>query len=299
MSLNRDYHLEVPKEFDYQQNIDYLLRESNEVMYQIVEEQIIRVVEIDFLAVLVKISYKPRCLIVSVLNEVELNDFQGQQLVAYVRDFFDLSCDLAPFYQLAQKDPILKGVEEQFYGLRLMGVPDFFEAISWGILGQQITLGFAYTLKRRLVEKFGKKLVYQNQDYWAFPTAEVIANADFDELVALKLSRRKCEYLQEVARLIVSGHISKEFYLQLADAKAVEKAMTSIRGIGPWTANYVMMRCFRLGDAFPMADVGLLNALKVVQGLPDKPQQSALLPLKTRWGQWCGYSTFYLWRILY
>lgn len=299
MSLKEEYRLKVPREFDFQQNLNYLLRESNEVMYQIVDEQIIRVINIDKLAVLVRISYKARYLIISVLNEVVLKEEQTDKLLAYVTDFFDLTRDLAPFYQLAKDDPILKEVEQPFYGLRLMGVPDFFEAISWGILGQQITLGFAYTLKRRLVERFGEKLVYQGQDYWSFPTAEIIAAADVDDLLALKLSRRKCEYLQEVARLILNGQISKEFYLELADANAVEKSLTSIRGIGPWTANYVMMRCFRLGDAFPMADVGLLNALKVVLELSEKPQQSSLLPLKERWGQWCGYSTFYLWRLLY
>lgn len=299
MSESQEYHLEVPMEFDFQQNLNYLLRESNEVMYQIEGQKITRVVEIDNLLILIRLSYKETYLRISILNEVHLSEEQVAKLLIFVEDFFDLTRDLKPFYQLAKADPILKDVASQFYGLRLMGVPDFFEAISWGILGQQITLSFAYTLKRRLVERFGEKISYLGQVYWAFPTAAVIADADVVDLLALKLSRRKCEYLQEVARLILRGQISKEAYLSMADTETVEKAMTTIRGIGPWTANYVMMRCFRLGEAFPMADVGLLNALKAVQDLPEKPDQTSLLHLKKRWGQWCGYSTFYLWRLLY
>lgn len=297
--MAKSYRLAVPKEFDYQQNLNYLMRDANEVMYQIHEGGITRVIEVGDLPILVRVTFETGELVVTVLNEVTLSQEQVKGMLTYVEEFFDLTRNLRPFYQMTAKDPLLKGLETQFYGLRLMGVPDFFEAISWGILGQQITLRFAYTLKRRLVERFGEEVQHDGRTYWAFPTPQVIAEASFDELVALKLSRRKVEYLQDVARLIVSGEISKEHYLAMATAQEVEKAMTGIRGIGPWTANYVMMRCFRLGDAFPMADVGLLNALKVVQGLEEKPSLKSLLPLKARWDQWCGYSTFYLWRILY
>lgn len=293
------YTLPVPKEFDYQQNLAYLMRDSNEVMFQINDQKVRRVIEIDEQLLLVEIENKGCKLRISLLNEIELTEITVKKMLLFVSDFFDLERDLEPFYQLASDDQLLQGIEREFYGLRLIGVPDFFEAIAWGILGQQINLSFAYTLKRRLVETFSQKISYQGSDYWAFPKAEVIAEADQDALIALQISQRKAEYLQEVSRLIARGEISKEFYLALGDAVSVEKALTSIRGIGPWTANYVMMRCFRLGDAFPMADIGLLNALKSRQELPEKPKPQDLLPLKARWGNWCGYATFYLWRLLY
>src|SRR5690606_7969698 len=78
---------------------------------------------------------------------------QGRQAtVRYVIDWFDLETDLQPFYAMAASDPVLREVIEQHAGLRIMGMPDLFEAFVWAITGQQINLTFAYTLKRRLIE---------------------------------------------------------------------------------------------------------------------------------------------------
>lgn len=73
----------------------------------------------------------------------------------YVREWLDLDNDLRPFYEMAKKDNLLHNAVDEFYGPRNIGIPDLFEAIVWGILGQQINLACTYTLKRRMVEIFG------------------------------------------------------------------------------------------------------------------------------------------------
>lgn len=75
--------------------------------------------------------------------------------------------------------------------------------------------------------------------------------------------------------------------------------MTAYRGIGPWTANYVLMRCLRMGDAFPQADIGLLNGIKLLENRSDKPDKDYMARMKNRWGIWASYATFYIWRLLY
>ncbi|MBO0478687.1 DNA-3-methyladenine glycosylase 2 family protein [Vagococcus fluvialis] len=169
----------------------------------------------------------------------------------------------------------------KFYGLRLVGMPDFYEAITWGILGQQINLQFAYTLKRRFTEKFGEKVTYEELDYWIYPEAKRIAETTIEDLLELKLTLRKV------------------IFLSFEDAKTIEKEMIKIRGIGPWIANYVLMRCFRKNEAFPMADIGLLNGIKVIENLSEKPDTTKMLALKEDWGGWASYATFYIWRLLY
>ncbi|MCV5433224.1 DNA-3-methyladenine glycosidase II, partial [Escherichia coli] len=87
----------------------------------------------------------------------------------YVTEWFDLTTDLAPFYTLAKHDVLLQRPIEQYYGLRTLGIPDLFEALSWGIIGQQINLTYAYTLKRRLVEQFGSYVEWDDRKHWIFP----------------------------------------------------------------------------------------------------------------------------------
>ena len=200
---------------------------------------------------------------------------------------------------MAEHDILLKQAVTQFYGLRNMGIPDLFEALCWGILGQQINLSYAYTLKRRLVESFGRSMEWEGKRYWLFPNPEDIAQLTVEDLSELKMTVKKCEYLIGVAQLMVEGSLSKELLRSVGDFKVAEKMLTKIRGIGPWTANYVLMRCLRFSNSFPIDDVGLHNAIKHVLGTSRKPTKEEILKLAAPWKNWESYATFYLWRFLY
>ena len=217
----------------------------------------------------------------------------------YVRDWFDLDNDLKPFYEMAENDLLLQKAIDEFYGLRNVGIPDLFEALAWGILGQQINLTYAYTLKRRFVETFGRSIEWEGRQYWIFPEAKDIANLSVEDLAPLKMTIKKCEYLIGVAGLIVEGSLSKSIVMGTGDFKEAEKMLVKIRGIGPWTANYVLMRCLRFPNAFPIADVGLHNAIKHLTGAEEKPTKEEILKLAAPWKGWESYATFYLWRLLY
>ena len=127
-----------------------------------------------------------------------------------MRDWFDLDTDLKPYYEMAEKDPLLQQAVSEFYGLRNIGIPDLFEALCWGILGQQINLTYAYTLKRRFVETFGSSIEWEGQSYWIFPKPKDIAKLTVEDLAPLKMTVKKCEYLIGVAQLIADGSLSKE-----------------------------------------------------------------------------------------
>lgn len=290
----------VPKEFSFQQNISYLSRTDNECMYEVHPDHIIKAIPTGEEIILAKISES--------LNTHLLVEFPGHtvrsteqlrnKILRYIRDWLDLDTDLEAFYDMAKRDPLLQHAVREFYGLRSIGIPDFFEAICWGILGQQINLPFAYTLKRRFVETFGVSVEWEGRKFWAFPRPETIADLTVEDLIPLQISRRKSEYLITVARLIASGELRKEEIERAGDLESAEKRLTAIRGIGPWTANYVLMRCLRFPDAFPIADVGLQNAIKQALGSETKPTKEEILKLAAPWKNWEAYATFYLWRSL-
>lgn len=153
-----ELRIRAPKEFSFSENLKYLSRSSNECLFEIIDQKIYRALVVENETLLVEIS---------AMNETELiirfpgrtapMDNQVKDAVSqYIRHWFDLETNLLPFYELAQNDPLLQKPVRQFFGLRNIGIPDLFEAIAWGILGQQINLTYAYTLKRRLVEGFGE-----------------------------------------------------------------------------------------------------------------------------------------------
>lgn len=223
---------------------------------------------------------------------------QGKQaVVRYVTDWFDLETDLQPFYAMAARDPLLREVVEHHAGLRIMGMPDLFEAFVWAITGQQINLTFAYTLKRRLIEQFGTSHLVGGIEYWAFPSADTIASLQVEQLKKLQFSGRKAEYIIGIARELAEGRLAKDELLEKTEQQA-EKQLVAIRGVGPWSAHYVMMKCLRFNSAFPVSDVGLHNALKQQLGLEQKPAIAEIEKLAEPWAGWQAYATFYLWRVL-
>lgn len=297
-----DILLPVPTEFSFTENYNHLATATNEALYTLRGGKMYKAIAVGQQDTVVEISPQgDDHLRIRFMEEPDIDSPDLRAGVAqYVHDWFDLGTDLKPFYEMAQNDPLLKQAVVTFYGLRNMGIPDLYEAICWGILGQQINLGFAYTLKRRFVENFGRSIEREGETYWLFPTAERIAALTPDDLSAAGMTTvKKCEYLVDTAKLIAGGGLTKEQLLQAGGVKQAEKLLVQIRGIGPWTAHYVLMRCLRMPDAFPIDDVGLHLSIKHVLGLDAKPSKERILELSAGWTLWESYATFYLWRLLY
>ncbi len=294
-----EIRIECPDIFDYEQCLAYLKRDENEVLFDIVNDKIYRAIKIDDIKLLLSISYERHYLIVEILNDISISPENTERLVNFIEEWFDFSADLSLFYQYGRKNEILEPLINELYGLRLIRIPDFFEAISWGIIGQQINLTFAYQLKKRLVESYGEKMTFENKSYYIHPTVDVISKITVKELMDLKFSRRKAEYLIDVAKIIHSQMLTKDMLLNMEDKVEIEKTLVNIRGIGPWTAHYVMMRSIGVKNAFPIGDVGLQNALKAILNLEQKPSKEQMIVLNKGWEMWSSYATFYIWRAPY
>jgi DNA-3-methyladenine glycosylase II len=292
----------LPKEFNFEENINYLSRNDNECLFHIDNNRVSKAIQIGKETLLIEVSSEDEThqLIIRFFRESKPTCTTIRAEVArYVKEWFDLDRDIRPFYTMAKEDPLLGPAVDSFYGLRIIGIPDLFEALCWGILGQQINLTFAYTLKRRLVEKFGRSVVHNGITYWVFPSPGDIAELPVEELESLRMTKKKSEYLIGVAQLMVEGKLTKDQLLSLGSHKDAEKMLVKIRGIGPWTANYVLMRCLRYPAAFPIDDVGLHNAIKHQLGRDKKPTKDEIMKLALNWTNWESYATFYLWRYLY
>ena len=122
-------------------------------------------------------------------------------------------------------------------GLRMPLLPTGFDALCWGIIGQQINVKVATSLRRDLVELAGEKIGHMR----AHPTPEAVANIDIGALASRRYSRSKAQYLIDAGAAIASGKLDIE-NLGEGSAVAAEKALTAQRGIGIWTARYVLMR---------------------------------------------------------
>jgi AraC family transcriptional regulator of adaptative response / DNA-3-methyladenine glycosylase II len=179
-------------------------------------------------------------------------------------------------------------------GLRVPEVATAFEGLVWVVLGQQIQVSFAATLRARLIRLCG---LPAGEDMVAHPLpADVAALAPAD-LVRLSLSRRKAEYLIDAARAIAAGELDLEG-LRHEPVARVERTLAAVRGLGPWSVQYLAMRAYGLEDCVPAGDSGLATALQRFHGLDARPDARATVELMRPFAPHRSLATFHLWKTL-
>ena len=288
----------LPTIFNFQECLWFLDRGFDECLYTVGRSSVSRAVEVNGCRYILKIKQDKR-------SEVRLLVYgEANSLIHiagiqdYVDRWLDLRRDLSPFYQLIEAHPAFSYMTSSYYGLRMIGIPDLFEAICWCIIGQQINLKFAYTLKRRLVERYGTCIGIDGNDYWLFPTPTVLRYAEKETLRLLQFSKQKIAYLIQIAESFAEGRLSLDQCLISDDGDRQRGYLQSFRGIGPWTANYVMMKCLGRTDCVPWGDAGIQSALlhhKVISHRRDNVEIRAAFDAFRGWE---SYLTQYLWRSL-
>jgi DNA-3-methyladenine glycosylase II len=168
------------------------------------------------------------------------------------RKLLGLDFDLPPFYEFAQRDPVLARTVEAFEGFRPPLAPDPFEALVSSITAQQVSLHAAFAVRSRFVDRYGET----GEHAVAFPTRERVAEATEDELMLVGFSRRKAEYVLGLARAAIDFAALAE----LPDDE-VKTTLTALRGLGEWSADWFLARYLGRPHAWPAGDLGLRKAV--------------------------------------
>lgn len=190
-----------------------------------------------------------------------------------VRNLFDLDTNPQAVQAVLGGDPVLGPIMERLPGLRVPGTCDPFELTIRAILGQQVTVAGASTLAGRLVARLAEPAADLPAGLTHYPLERsALAAASADEIASCGIPRARAETIRNVAREV-----------DWQGRSALEQ-LRQIRGIGPWTIEYVAMRALRRPDAFPSTDLGLKKAAG-----PD------LEAMSRNWRPWRAYAAMYLW----
>lgn len=210
-----------------------------------------------------------------------------------VRRIFSTEHNLKKFRLQVAADTLMSELEISLRGLHMACWPDLFEALAISIILQQISTAAGWTLKRRLVEKFGETLTLRNETFYAFPRAETLARASTDDLRALGLSGSKAASIIELAQRVALGEFGEE-ELEGEDNEALIARLTQLRGIGRWTAEWALMLHFGRTDVFPAGDLALRGFVVKYynDGRPMTEREIRALA-KARWDSWASYAAVY------
>ena len=225
------------------------------------------------------------------LKGENLTDAHGEQAAAQVRWMLGTEQELASFYALAESDPALTDLARQVWGLHLPRTATLFESLTLAILGQQISASVARMMRMLLIERFGARAKFDGVTYYSFPTPEAILSSSPDELRTLKLTQRKAEYVHGIASAALEP--GWEELPALPDDEFVAR-LTSLRGVGKWTAQWALVRGLARPDALPLGDLALRRGVSRLWRDGDPVTDAEVEQLAERWRPWRSYATAYL-----
>jgi len=168
-----------------------------------------------------------------------------------------------------------------------------FEALVNGVACQQLSLTVGIHLLNRLTASHGRPAPGDPRAARAFPGPAALAALEPEELRRHGFSTTKARTIIETARVIASGDLDLEALHRLDDVAAVER-LTSLHGIGRWTAEYVLLRGLGRLHVFPGDDVGAQNKLKRVLEIETPLGYEAVRRLVSRWHPFAGVVYFHL-----
>jgi AraC family transcriptional regulator of adaptative response / DNA-3-methyladenine glycosylase II len=172
------------------------------------------------------------------------------------------------------------------------GTPDPWDALAWAIVGQQINLSFAFRLRRTLAELAGTPV---GDGLVAPPRAASVATIEPARLAERQFSRAKSRTLIGAARRVAEDALDLAALAE-GSATRARRALLALDGVGPWTANYVMMRGLGFRDCVPYGDTGVTSALERLFGLAERPDAATTRRLLQPFSPWRSLATFHLWQ---
>jgi len=216
-----------------------------------------------------------------VLNvNVTLDDSRGHdEIERQVRSMFVMPP--ASFAELISMDRAIGALNCHYPAVRSVRQANLFSALIRCISTQQVNLRWAATCRRRLAETFGR--LHNVGGHFVYSLDPVrLAGLEITDIRALQLTNRKAEYIINVARAIASGELTIAILAKLTDAEIIAR-LTAIRGIGVWTAEWILART--LGRPRVVAgDLGVRKAIGIAYSDGVMPPEAEVRRITAHWG---------------
>ncbi len=205
--------------------------------------------------------------------------------------FLSLEDDLAPFYAVGREDPYFKSIIEELYGLHQVKFTTPFENACWAILTQRNHPTVSRRMKSNIMDWAGLRLEVNGLMLRAFPEADQMAALDTAALAAIIGHGPKAAGLKSVSRAFLEAD---EEWLRKAPFEEVEKWLLAIKGIGAWSAAFILLRGLGRVERVPLAEPSVIEMASKIYGAGGILDKAAIQKIAEPYGDYQGYWAHYL-----
>ena len=214
---------------------------------------------------------------------------------ALVRHLLGLDQPTREFETQADKHPLVGALVRSQAGLRIPQSASPFEALSWAIIGQQISVAAAVSIRRRLIQTTGRR---HSAGLYCYPDVRDIAQVDEGTLRDCGLSRSKADCLLTVARRCLDKALLPERPIAAAELETLRRTLLEIRGLGPWSVHYALLRGYAWMDGSLHGDVAVRRAIQQLQGGATPPTAREAETWLADFRPWRSLLAAHLWKSL-
>lgn len=247
--------------------------------------------------VFVRVREAPRSIDDTLLVDVAGDDLEEVDLEVIerrIRRIFSLDLDPAVLVKCSESDPVVGRLISRLPGARPVLTADPYECVIWAIAGQQVNVAFAKTLKTSLAELVGSWVEVEGRRYLVPPAPQDVMKLTVDQLRELHFSRTKAATILTVSEAIAGGDLVLD-QLDVLSYEDAMRALIAFRGVGRWTAEYVLMRGLGFQDIIPAGDLGLQKAIGTAYGLDRKATESEVREISNPWSPIRGWLAYLWW----
>jgi DNA-3-methyladenine glycosylase II len=232
-----------------------------------------------------------RCL---VLADGPITPDMQSQARHVANSMLGLHLDPDAFIDVVKADPVFGPLTARQQGLRIAQSASIFEALTWAIMGQQINVAFAVSLRRSFIRLAGRE---HSSGLICYPAPADASRIDVEALTSKQFSRAKAETLLRLADLLATGRID----LQPGSSNSLDNicaALLAVKGIGPWTVNYALLRGYGYADCSLHGDVAVRAAIGTLWGHETRPTIAEAEALLARYRPHRTMAAAHLWASL-
>jgi DNA-3-methyladenine glycosylase II len=251
------FTLELPKNYRAQEILNFHARDPEQLAERITDTSIAKAIMVNEYQALINVELKSH----EAVCTFQTGDPQFSVALAQriINDMLGLTIAVESFEQKMKRDAFLGALIHRQKGLRIPQAATPFEALTWAIIGQQINLRFAIQLRHTFI---ALAKLHHPGGLMCYPDAAAVCKFSSEQLGTHKFSRAKAETLIRVANKVMDGTLPLDQWQQNAHpADKIEAALLNVKGIGPWTAHYTLMRGFGLADCSLHGDVAVRKAM--------------------------------------
>ena len=180
-------------------------------------------------------------------------------------------------------------------GLRVPVTASIFEALSWAIICQQISVSAAVTIRRKLILLAALR---HSSGLYCFPDAQHVADFSDSDLRQVGFSQSKAQCLLTLSRMMIAGELMLEYTGAELSVDRIREQLLKIRGIGSWTVNYALLRGFGWLDGSLHGDLAVRRGLQKLLGISEPISEQQAQQWLAPFSPWCALIAVHLWTFM-